>query len=342
MAVIQTAFPGDLILTTPVFESLKNAGHRVVAVVRKGAESILENNQNLDSLICFDKSGGLPAFVQTVERLKRERCEIALLGQKHLRSALLALYAGIERRVGFADAPAQFAYTDAMPFDYSAHAVKRYLSLCQGLSSTEILAPRIYVSTKERTIVGQILESEGLGKRQFIVLAPGSVWATKRWPYYQELAELIMRESNFDIAIVGGQPDREQANEIIAVEPKRIRSFAGKLSLIQSAAVMEMARLAITNDSAPAHMAAAVGTPVVAIFGPTVPEFGFAPFSDKSAVIENKGLYCRPCSSHGPNRCPEGHFFCMKGIRTETVWQEAKRLLGDAQARRVDAETSSA
>ena len=103
-------------------------------------------------------------------------------------------------------------------------------------------------------------------------------------------------------------------------------NLTGKTDLLLSAAIISKARLAITNDSAPAHIAAAVGTPVVAIFGPTVPSFGFAPYSDKSTVVDIGNLYCRPCTRHGSKTCPQGHFRCMKKLLPEKI-VEASALL---------------
>ncbi len=327
IVVIQTAFPGDLILTTPVFQSLKTAGHRVTAVVRAGTESILEHNPYVDSIIAFDKKGGAGSFLKCLNELKSRRCEIALIAQKHLRSALLAVFAGIERRVGFDDAPGGLTYTHTVAFDRSVHAVNRYLSLCAGISATGGLSPRIFVSENEIQSVRRILAESGIASERLIVLAPGSIWETKRWPFFPELAELIVRESDLSPAIIGGKDDAEIGERIAAAYPNRVVSLAGRLTLIESAALLSLSRLAITNDSAPAHMAAAVGTPVVTIFGPTVPAFGFTPYSAKAVVVENKGLYCRPCSSHGPQRCPEKHFYCMRKIEAAVVWQAAGRLL---------------
>jgi len=327
IVVIQTAFPGDLILTTPVFQSLKTAGHAVTALIRAGTESILGHNPNVDFIITLDKKGGVRSFLKCLKELKSRRCEIAVIAQKHPRSALLALYAGIERRIGFEGAPGGFAYTHTVSFDRSAHAVNRYLSLCAGISATGGLSPRIFVSEKEIQAVRRTLGECGLSADRLITLAPGSIWKTKRWPFFKELAELIIRESDFNPTIIGGKDDAEIGERIAAAFPNRVISLAGRLSMIESAALLGLSKLAITNDSAPAHMAAAVGTPVVSIFGPTVPAFGFVAYSGKSIVVENKGLYCRPCSSHGPQQCPEKHFYCMLKIEAKTVWRAAAELL---------------
>jgi heptosyltransferase-2 len=98
-------------------------------------------------------------------------------------------------------------------------------------------------------------------------------------------------------------------------------SACGRLTLRQSAALIEGARVLVTNDSAPLHLAAAMGTTVVAIFGPTIPEFGFGPRGPQDRALGVVGLSCRPCSRHGPPSCPLGHHLCMKSLTVDDVLQ---------------------
>jgi heptosyltransferase-2 len=152
-------------------------------------------------------------------------------------------------------------------------------------------------------------------KPGFVALAPGSIWGTKRWPYYPALAMALDRP----VAVIGGAEDAPLANAVIAAAPGRAASAAGALSLRASAALIHRAAVLVTNDSAPLHLATAVGTPVVAVFGPTVPEFGFGPRGPADIALGNVGLACRPCSRHGPQRCPLGHHRCMRDLAAETV-----------------------
>ena len=325
LAVIQTAFPGDVILSTPVFESLKKAGHYVVAVVRPQAESLIKHNPYIDIIISYDKKGGLLSFIKAVNQLRAAKCDTALIIQGYYKSGLLPVYAGIDRRIGFDKAPAKFLYTDEVYYDRNHHHVKRCLSLCRGLSPTDGLHPKIFISEKERLEAQELLRSHDVKSDDFIVVAPGSIWATKRWTGYKELVGLIKSRMKYDIVLVGSDGDFQLCEDIRGND--KAINLAGKTDLLVSAAIVDKARLAITNDSAPAHMAAAVGTPVVTIFGPTVPEFGYTPYSPKSVIVENKNLHCRPCSSHGPKKCPEKHFRCMNNITPEEVWTGCKTLL---------------
>jgi len=126
------------------------------------------------------------------------------------------------------------------------------------------------------------------------------------------------------IVVVGGPEDVGLADEVLkAVEGGggrwRAVNACGRLTLRQSAEVIRRAAVLVTNDSAPLHFAQAVGTPTVAIFGSTVPAFGFGPRGPRDRVVQRDGLSCRPCSAHGPPSCPLGHHLCMKSLSVEDV-----------------------
>jgi len=152
------------------------------------------------------------------------------------------------------------------------------------------------------------LETHGVGT-PFVVLAPGSVWGTKRWGKYPELAAILDHE----VVVIGGPEDAALAEAIVAATP-RGHSAVGQLPLRGSAALLSRAAALVTNDSLPLHLAQATATPTVAIFGPTVPAFGFGPTGPHDRVVELDGLACRPCSRHGPMRCPLGHHRCMQDL----------------------------
>lgn len=325
VAVIQTAFPGDVILCTPMFESLKSAGHETVAVLRPEVESLVRHNPNIDHAIYYDKRSGFPAFMKALYKLSKLECDISLSVQRYLKSVVLPIYAGIPKRVGYDIAEVVYFYTDEIVYEKSKHEVERCLSLCQGISPISGFAPKIFVTEAELKAARDMLKSHKADPDNFIAIAPGSVWATKRWGGYKELAVVLKADCKCDIVLLGSDKDKQICDSIVS--NKNAINLAGVTNLIQSSAIIKLAKLAVTNDSAPAHIAAAVDTPVVTIFGPTVPAFGFTPYSDKSIVLENEGLYCRPCSKHGPMKCPEGHFRCMNEISPQRVLRACKRLI---------------
>jgi heptosyltransferase-2 len=149
----------------------------------------------------------------------------------------------------------------------------------------------------------------------FVALAPGSIWGTKRWPGFAALAADV----DAPIVVVGGPEDAALAETVAAAAPHRAWSAAGALPLRGSAALIARAAVLVTNDSAPLHLATAVGTPVVALFGPTVPSFGFGPRGPRDRVVEHPSLPCRPCSAHGPQICPLEHHRCMRELSAASV-----------------------
>jgi heptosyltransferase-2 len=126
--------------------------------------------------------------------------------------------------------------------------------------------------------------------------------------------------------LLGGAEDEERCRQIARLSGQEVPVAAGQLSLLPAAAVMEQCLAVVSNDSAAAHLAAAVNRPVVAIFGPTVPEFGFAPYGDKHVIIQ-ADVDCRPCGIHGGRRCPRQHFRCMGEITPERVVQAVQTVL---------------
>lgn len=147
-------------------------------------------------------------------------------------------------------------------------------------------------------------------------LAPGARHETKRWPaeYFVELGQRLVAERNARIVLLGTPEERTLCGIIAArIGPQAI-NLAGRTTLLEAAAAIDECEAVISNDSAIGHVAAARKRPVVAIFGSTVREFGFAPYGTRSIVVENEGLYCRPCTTIGRESCPEGHFRCMKEI----------------------------
>jgi heptosyltransferase-2 len=192
----------------------------------------------------------------------------------------------------------------------------------------------LYPGAPDSEAVDALLSAAGVdpSAHELIVLAPGSVWATKRWPSYDTLATLLQSvHRNARVVVIGSAADKSLAEDINAA----LRAAGGhgaidatgRLSLLASAALMRRALVVVTNDSAPLHLASAMNTPTVAIFGPTVPAFGFGPLADRRLVVQHETLPCRPCDAHGPRECPLGHWRCMRQVEPERVARLAVDLL---------------
>lgn len=342
--VIQTAFLGDMVLTTPLLAEL--AGRGPVDVVATPANaSLLAHHPAVRELFVYDKRGadrGAAGVVRLARRLGTRHYAAAYLAQGSVRSAALALLAGVRRRVGFASSAGRWLYTERVPYRDDRHHAERLwrLAAAPGAEPTAAqLRPSLVPGPVDVAAAEAALGLAGGGpadvgaageERPLVVLAPGSVWGTKRWPFYPELAAALASRAR--IAIIGGTGDAALASEIaaaVAAGPGggAVVDASGRLSLLASAALIARAAVLVTNDSAPLHLASAVGTPTVAIFGPTVPAFGFGPLAPRSVALGHEGLECRPCDSHGPQRCPLGHWRCMRELDVAKVAAAVERLL---------------
>lgn len=327
--VIQTSFLGDTILTTPLLAQLAHRGP-VDVVTTPAAASVLKGHPAVRQVIVYDKRGahaGLIGFLTMRSRLKQGGYDAAYLAQGSLRSALLVWAARIKERIGFATSSGSRFYTTRVAYRDDLHHAARLLLLSRpnGREPTlEEMRPSLAPSDAERKLVDELLRSSGVdtGER-LIALAPGSVWATKRWPYYVELAQALADSGR--IVIVGGPGDRALAKEIVAAVPNAVDA-TDQLPLLASADLIGRCAVIVTNDSAPLHLASAMGTPTVAIFGPTVPEFGFGPLAPAKVVLGHESLACRPCDRHGPRRCPLKHFRCMRELSVDGVAERARNL----------------
>ena len=322
--VIQTAFLGDVVLTTPLLTALAARHGPVDVVTTPAAAALLETHPGVATVIRYDKRGadrGLRGVVRLGRRLRARRYLRAYLPHRSWRSATLAMLSGAGERVGFADSPAAAAYTRRVPRPSGGHEVERLLALAGGDGGAPPV--RIGLTADDRALADAWLRERGVSPG-FVAVAPGSIWGTKRWPGYAELAASL--ES--PIVVVGSREDAALAEAVAAAAPGRAHSAAGALGLRASAALIERAAVLVTNDSAPLHLATAVGTPIVAVFGPTVPAFGFGPRGPRDRVVENSSLACRPCSAHGPQTCPLGHHRCMQELSVESVASAVAAVAG--------------
>ena len=312
--VIQTAFLGDVVLTTPLLSALATQHGPVDVVTTPLGAPLLETHPAVRRVFSYDKRGadrGWSGLRGLSQRLREEGYDRAYLPHRSLRSAALALLARVPTRVGFKGGWS-FLYTEAKPKPRTGHETDRLLALANGASGA--YPPQLRPTDDDERLVAPLVEGD------FVALAPGSIWGSKRWPYYAELAARLRTA----VVVVGGQDDVALGELIVqAVEGGQGRSRAvnacGKLTLRQSAALIGKARLLVTNDSAPLHLATAMGTPVVALFGPTVTEFGFGPLRAGDVALGIDGLECRPCSPHGPPACPLGHHRCMRDLTVAAV-----------------------
>lgn len=324
--LIHTAFIGDVILVLPLVQAVRRAfpAAELTVMAVPASAPVLENHPDIHSILLYDKrhaDRGLAGLWRMTGRVRSEGFDLALVPHRSLRSALIPFLAGVPHRIGFSSSAGRMLLTEHVPYRSDAHEIDRDLDLLIPLRARpEVsLLPAVYPNAGDESVVLQWMAGAGIaGGVRPVAVAPGSVWNTKRWPAgsYEMLCRLL-RERGEAVVLVGGKADVPLCESIAA--SAGVPSAAGVLSLLQSAALLRRCRVLVTNDTAPQHLAVAVRTPVVAIFGPTVPAFGFSPAGPRDAVVETLGLRCRPCSIHGGARCPIGTFVCMNLITPERV-----------------------
>ncbi|HEV8539369.1 MAG TPA: lipopolysaccharide heptosyltransferase II [Bacteroidota bacterium] len=341
IVVVQTAFLGDVILTLPVVEKLKSmspaANIDVVAGPR--AVELMAGHPAVRRAISYEKRGrqsGISGLLQMIRILREQRYDAALVPHRSLRSAVLVAASSIPRRVGFDSSAGAFMFTDRVKYESSDHEVDRNLQLLRplGFPPGRKEYPHLYPSKQDRESIGMLLASNAPDDTQPLIgIAPGTVWNTKRW-LRESFVALIGKilADGCAVVLIGGREDGELCADICsAVSSPGVFSAAGRCTLLQSAELIRRCRVLVSNDSAPMHLAVAMQTPVVAIFGATVPEFGFAPYGVHDIVLGTEGLQCRPCSIHGGDRCPIQTFDCMKRISAGDVYAAIRKVLSQLQ-----------
>ncbi|MEN9302922.1 MAG: hypothetical protein RL264_1351 [Bacteroidota bacterium] len=312
--IIQTAFLGDVILATPLIESFKETYPQIEIdfLVKKGNESLLENNPNLRQVYTFDKSTKWSSILSLSRTFRRNNYDLTVNLQRFTSSGIITFLSGAKLTVGFQQNPFSFLFSKKIKHEIGngTHEVDRNLKLIAEWIKTPIRQPKLYPSTSDFEAI-QSYQTES-----YCCLAPSSVWFTKEAPlsYWQDLAkELTVR--NFKVILLGAPNEIERSKAIETVIPKEsVINLTGKLSLLQSAALMKNARMNFVNDSGPMHLCSSMNAPTTVFFCSTVPAFGFGPLSDDAKIIEVKDLGCRPCGLHGFKSCPKEHFNCGKRL----------------------------
>ena len=307
--LIQTAFIGDVILSTPLIANLHKQfpNIQIDYLVKKGNEELLSGHPNVNKVFLFDKGNKWVSLRENIRLIRQEKYDTIVNLHRYASSGLICALSGARQKIGFKKNPFSFLYSKSYKHSIGngEHEVDRNLTLIASFCDITIRKPSLYPSNEDYTFVSKF---QGTA---YYCLAPASIWFTKQAPISTWL-KLIEKLSDSDHAIflMGGPNDKALCEQIISESTKEVKSLAGELSIMQSVAFMKNAKRNFVNDSGPLHFASAVNAPVTAFFCSTIPAFGFGPLSDDAKIIEVAGLPCRPCGLHGHKSCPEGHFKC--------------------------------
>jgi heptosyltransferase-2 len=314
---------GDVVLTTPLIRVLRRnfPNATIDFVVKAGFAELVEHNPHLDTVHRVAPQAGLQGLLRLGRSLRDERYDVVLDLHRNFRSRFL-LRACAAPRAGYYRKHVLrrwlFVKFRAATMQHVPPVYARYLHAASFLEVKDDGAgTELFWNEAHEHEAWQVLRENGWEQNlPLLCLAPGAGYFTKRWPveYFAEVAQSITARTDLQIAVLGGTQDRELGAFIRAQAGARILDLTGRCSLLASAVVIKRSRLLLANDSGLMHVAEAVRTPVVALFGSTTRELGFFPYRAASHVLEHTNLSCRPCSHLGHRACPRGHFRCMKEI----------------------------
>lgn len=311
IAVIRFSSIGDIVLTLPVVHALKKEyPHAEIHFVTKSVfQDLLSGESDIDRFHTLEKGASLRSLRA---ELQAEKFDLVVDLHDNQRSRFLTFRLNAPVKRYRKDRLRRILYLFFKKREIVTPIWKRYLSAVDN----EGVSPDFHLglSDKSRESVASLLP---LG--EYLVVAPGSTWATKEWPLakYEELAAQLSVTS-FPIVVVGGAKDRAVQEVFQNTLGERVTPLAGELSISGSAAVVAGASQILTVDTGMMHIASACDIPAVVLFGSTVQEFGFFPASGEAKVLE-RDLPCRPCSHTGKKACPKKHHNCMNEIRAEDV-----------------------
>ena len=319
--IIQTAFIGDVILATPLIETLRHnfPNAELHFCLRKGNESLLNQHPYLKNVLIWDKQKNkFKNLLGLLKIIRSEKYDLVVNVQRFLSSGILAGFSGAKQISGFDKNPLSFLFTHKTKHEIgnNLHETERNVDLIKTFCNHLITQPKLHINHISKNKINAFCAEE------FICIAPASVWFTKQFPVKQ-WGEFLHAIPDEKVYILGATSDQKIASDIIceSVHPNTI-SLCGQLNLLESAALMLKAKMNFVNDSAPMHLASSVNAPVTAIFCSTIPEFGFGPLSDNSKIVQvQEKLACRPCGLHGKKSCPENHFSCAKNITIQQLIQ---------------------
>ncbi|OSS43024.1 ADP-heptose--lipooligosaccharide heptosyltransferase 2 [Desulfurella amilsii] len=335
---IQTAFLGDAILSVPIIDSLKNKykDASITVLTTPQNKEVYTLNSNIGEIILYDKHGlenNVFSMIKKIKLLKGFGFDCVITNHPSARTALISYFSAAKLRIAPSSVSLRFLYTNTINVEVEScpHQIDKNLALLKLLDFEDrdfIRKINLFFLKEDEKLINGVLEACSVNdNKKIVVINPLSAWSTKRWPkeYYKELA-LMLEQNGYLVLLIGTQKDIN-IGEYIKSNKKNIVNLMGQTNIKELFAVISKANLLISNDSAPVHIASAYNIPTIEIYGPTSPEFGFYPLSEKNAIFEIKDLDCRPCGSHGSNSCKKSHFECMMRIRPQEVFKTAIEFL---------------
>ena len=359
--VVQTAFLGDLLLSIPLLKKCREIwpDHELGLMCRKGFGDFFLKAGLVDHVYEIQK-GQRNTYQDILKSLSSRDIDVLISPHESWRTRLFCFQVKAKTKVSYSDILSKWIFNQQVVKPRNAPDPIRQLSLLKPFSpelAKEIhyyetsakpytldahrklesvphwasmsLRKEVLTSTASYEALRTKLDLQDFDSKKAVLLFPGSVWATKRWKResFIELGQKL-QTSGHKVYIMGG-PGEESLAEEVHQEIPGSQNWAGKTKVWESAQLIVRSALLVGNDSASTHLAAVCETPLIAVFGPTILEFGFRPWSNKAFIHHNPAVKCRPCGKHGHQKCPVGTHECMKTIAAEEVFETSNFILKD-------------
>jgi heptosyltransferase-2 len=332
--IIRLSSIGDILLSTPFIRQVRQKfpGSQIDYVIKDVYKDLIKHNPHINQIYTVRTDDTNSDLIELKQTLEKQSYNIVFDLHNNLRSNFLKRGINAEKIRSIRKGKIKqslLVWFKINKYDEEISIPERYLAVAKDFDVEDdgkgleiFLDDTAIESAEEKTISNDI----DLNK-SFVCLAPGAGFFTKRWPdkKFKQLINNICEKEKLPIVVFGGTEDQKIGAEL--GQSNKSVDFCGKLSLLETAYIISKGNALVSNDSGLMHMATAVHTPVLAIFGSTVRELGFFPYRSESRVIENIDLSCRPCSHIGRHKCPKGHFKCMEDIPAERVYEELSQLL---------------
>jgi heptosyltransferase-2 len=337
-----TNWVGDAVMTVPALRELRHVlpGAHITLVSRPGTADIFVEADFVDEVLVYDRTGLGSAWTQASE-WRRRRFDLALLFQNAFEAAAIAFLARVPLRIGYDADRRGKLLTQAVPLPAwkdERHEIFYYLNLVAelerilcGPSEVESNQPpfALAVSADRQQRAKEFLREHGLRPgAPLVLLCPGSINSrAKRWPAerYAAVADHFAK-AGASVALIGSPAELEVSNEVSRHTMNKPIVLTGQTSVAQATAIISVADVLITNDTGPAHIGSAVGTPTLVVFGPTNP-LTTQPFAPNAEIIRQQPD-CAPCMLRD---CPIDHR-CMTAISPEEVFAQATAMMSHYRA----------
>jgi heptosyltransferase-2 len=328
--VVRFSSIGDILLTTPLIRAIRRRHRdaRMTVLTKQAYVPLLSDNPHVDRIIALGPGRALRSLAAEV-RAGSFTHRLDLHGSLRSR-ALRAMAPGRwtsypKHRI----ARSLLIHTKRNRYRDRRPVPERYFDAAHDLDvSPDGAPPEFFLGADAEGEAALWLAASGLASdRPLIAIAPGAAHATKRWPleHWRALVSQITSGGS-SVAIVGGPGDSSLGAELAGSGQGQVASAAGIFGLQSTGALLRRSAAVVSGDTGVMHMATGVGTPVVALYGPTVEPFGFFPYARRATVLQ-VALSCRPCSSQGGPRCPLGHHRCMLELRPDLVYDSVRRCI---------------